>query len=160
IPLARPLSGEPALAPSPLGLVVRHVRELASAPDCSGPPDAELLRRFLAASEHDAFAALVQRHGRMVWGVCRHVLRHEHDAEDACQAAFLILARRAGSIRKGEAVAGWLYGVACRIARKAKAAAAKRLARERRTAVPEGSAGEDPAWGELLAALDDEVCRL
>src|SRR5262249_13309438 len=108
IPVARPVSGDSALTSSPLGKEERHVRELASAPDLGVPLDAELLRRFLAASEHDAFAALVHRHGRMVWGVCRNVLRHEQDAEDAFQAVFLVLARQAGSIRKEEAVAAWL----------------------------------------------------
>ena len=101
-----------------LALVVRHVRQVAA------ESDSLLLRRFLTERDLDAFAALVRRHGPMVWGVCRQLLGRDHDAEDAFQAVFLVFARRAGSIRNEEAVGCWLYGVACRVARKAKAAAA------------------------------------
>src|SRR5262249_23243635 len=87
--------------------------------------DGELLRRFLAAREEAAFAALVRRHGDMVLGACRRLLG-DADAEDAFQATFLVLAQRAGSIRKREAVASWLYGVAYRVARRARAQALPR----------------------------------
>src|SRR5262245_55774142 len=88
--------------------------------------DAQLLGRYVAAGEESTFAALVERHGRLVWGVCRHVLRHHQDAEDAYQATFLVLARKASSIRKGEALASWLHGVAHRVALRARSRSVRR----------------------------------
>src|SRR5271166_1512242 len=93
-----------------LGTVLHHLCGLVAAKGTEGLSDNELLGRFCACREEAVFAALMQRYGRMVWGVCRDVLHHDHDAEDAFQATFLILARQAGSIRKGEAVASWLHG--------------------------------------------------
>ena len=93
------------------GLVLEHLRRLDVRPRTLAP-DAELLDRFAAARDQAAFADLVRRHGPMVLGVCRTVLRHEQDAEDAFQATFLVLARKADSIRRREAVAGWLCEVA------------------------------------------------
>src|ERR1700738_1449091 len=92
---------------------------LAPARD-AGATDAELLDRFVAHRDGPAFAALLQRHGPMVFGVCRRVLRDPHDAEDAFQAAFLVLVRKAGSIGKGESLGCWLHEVACRTALRAR----------------------------------------
>src|SRR4051794_36406999 len=92
-------------------------------------PDARLLRPSLARPEaisRASLAALVERHGPMVLRACRHVLGDSHDAQDAFQAAFLVLARRAGSLGEGDSVAGWLHGVALRVAKRARADAARR----------------------------------
>src|SRR5258706_1686658 len=84
------------------------------------PSDTELLRQFSEKRSEGPFEALVRRHGPMVQGVCRRILGNAHDAEDVFQAVFLVLARKPGSIRKPELLGNWLYGVACRIARKAR----------------------------------------
>src|ERR671933_518791 len=93
--------------------------------------DRELLAGFVERRDEDAFAALVRRHGPMVLAVCRRLLRDPHDAEDAFQATFLVLVRKAAAVRPREAVGSWLYGVAYRAAQKARATAARRGARER-----------------------------
>src|SRR5262249_54294626 len=94
-----------------------------------GLPDGPPVQPFLTAPAgggQGAFTALVERHGPMVLGVCRKVLGNPHDAQDAFQATFLVLARKAGSVRKADSVASWLHGVALRVARRAKAEASRR----------------------------------
>jgi RNA polymerase sigma factor (sigma-70 family) len=141
--------------------VVRHIRKLAGADPAAEASDAELLRRFVTDHEERAFAALLRRHGPLVWGVCWQVLHHREDAEDAFQASFLVLARQAGSIRRTEAVAGWLYRVAYRLAKKAGQGMAKRRARERQGDRREVSRPEtEAAWRELQAVLHEELERL
>src|SRR5262245_29541778 len=110
--------------------VLRHLRQLVTAQSTEHLPDRQLLQQFVTEGDQAAFAALMQRHGPLVLGVCRSVLHHHQDAEDAFQATFLVLARKAGSIRRQTAVSSWLYGVASRLARKAKAGAARRRLRE------------------------------
>src|SRR6185437_13539996 len=100
--------------------------------DGSGATDGELLARFLKSRDEAALAALVHRHARMVWNVCRRSLNH-HDAEDAFQATFLVLVRKASTVR-GQTVANWLYGVARQTAVRMRAMTAKRLRREARVA--------------------------
>jgi RNA polymerase sigma factor (sigma-70 family) len=96
----------------------------------SAAADGQLLERFVNRSDEEAFAQLVHRHGPMVLGVCRHILRQEQDEEDAFQATFLVLVRRAGAIRSAEALPNWLYGIATRLAMRMKAAAWRRHTRE------------------------------
>jgi RNA polymerase sigma factor (sigma-70 family) len=141
--------------------VVRHIRKLVGADPAAEPSDAELLQRFIANREEPAFAALVRRHGPLVWGVCWQVLHHRQDAEDAFQATLLLLARQAGSIRKTEAVAGWLYRVAHRVATKAGRNMARQRAQrcrveQRPVSPPEAEAG----WRELQAILNEELSCL
>jgi RNA polymerase sigma factor (sigma-70 family) len=123
--------------------------------------DGALLERFIAARDEAAFELIVRRHGPMVLGVCRRLLRHRQDAEDAFQATFLVLAHKAGSVRPREAVGNWLYGVAYRTALKARTTAARRRRKERLApvAVAPAVAAEEPAddWRPLL---DREVQAL
>jgi RNA polymerase sigma factor (sigma-70 family) len=149
------------MAAAPLGTVLRHVRNLAVAQNTRELSDAQLLARFAAGREEAAFAALVQRHGWLVWDVCRRVLRHDHDAEDAFQATFLVLARNAATIRKAEALPSWLHGAAHRIALRARRDAAIRRARERRGhTMPAEKSLPEGVLREALALLDEEVRRL
>jgi RNA polymerase sigma factor (sigma-70 family) len=123
--------------------------------------DGQLLERFVDQRDEAAFAALVKRFGPLVLGVCRRVLRHEQDAEDAFQATFLVLVRNARSIQQRESVGSWLYGVACRIARRVKGGRARRPVEEltpRNVAAPESR----PDWlvRDLRPVLDEEIDRL
>src|SRR5436309_2375530 len=131
--------------------------------------DRELLEDFAARRSEEAFTTLVARHGPMVLRVCRRVLQHEQDAEDAFQATFLVLARNPGSIRKREALANWLYGVAYRTAMRAKRSAARRRNHEARLrtvlgpgleTVPQRAKSVLLTWDEVQAVLDEEVQRL
>ena len=127
-------------------------------------PDDELLDRFLnrsGAEAEEAFRVVVERHGPMVLGVCRHVLGHPQDAEDAFQAAFLVLARKAGSIQDRRVLARWLYKVAYRIALRAKTGAMRRRTNERQGEEMSVTAPEiDPGWSELRPVLHEEINRL
>ena len=104
----------------PLGHALRQLRRLADEQAGHDLSDAALLQRFRAGREETAFALLVQRHGPMVLGVCRRVLGDRHEAEDAFQATFLVLVRRAGAIHRREALGGWLHRVAYRVAARAR----------------------------------------
>ncbi len=123
-------------------------------------PDAALLARYTAAGDPAAFAEVVRRHGPTVLGVCRRMLGQAHDAEDAFQATFLVLARGARSVRKPEALSAWFYGTAVRVCRKARGRRGPALPLRDETA----GAGDDPfaeaAWKEVRGLLDDEVGRL
>jgi RNA polymerase sigma factor (sigma-70 family) len=144
----------------PTGAILRHIHRLVENRSTNDLTDGQLLQRFTQRCESEAFAVLMRRHGRMVWAVCRHVLRREHDAEDAFQATFLVLARRAVSIRKKESLGSWLHGVAFRIAMNARRSAAKREEREQRAAATESTSPPDWGWRELQAILDEELQRI
>jgi RNA polymerase sigma factor (sigma-70 family) len=122
--------------------------------------DRQLLERFVARRDEDAFAELVARHGPLVYGVCRRVLRDAHDAEDVFQAAFLVLARKAASIRKPESLPCFLHGVAYRLAIKARVEAEKRSIHERQAALPREAEEIDLSWYEVRALIDEELQRL
>jgi len=140
--------------------VIHHVRRAALLRDGAGLTDAQLLGYFVERRDEAAFAALVKQHGPMVWGVCRRLLNH-HDAEDAFQATFLVLVRKASSILPREKVANWLYGVAYQTALQARRTAARRSAREKQVmAMPEPTVIEQDLWRELQPLLDQELSRL
>jgi RNA polymerase sigma factor (sigma-70 family) len=149
------------MTPGTLKEVLRHLRELSDAQGMRDLADGELLERFHGRREEVAFAALVERHGPLVWGVCRRVLADAHRAEDAFQATFLILARKAASIRKLGSVGSWLHGVAYRVSLKARTRDQATRARERRFVEMRRSDPTDElAWHELRAVLDEELSRL
>lgn len=142
--------------------VLDHLRHTAIHPAGGVPGDACLLERFVAHGDEGAFAAIVRRHGGLVMGACRRLLGHQQDAEDAFQATFLILARRAATIAKRELLAPWLHSVACNTALKLRAATARRRTRETLVAAPPDVACSqpDPGATELQALLDQELQRL
>jgi RNA polymerase sigma factor (sigma-70 family) len=135
--------------------VLQHLQQGAG-----GQTDGQLLARFVAVRDEDAFAVLVHRHGPMVLGVCRRVLRNEHDAEDAFQASFLVLARKAAAVANRDSVGCYLYAVAYHTALEAARANARRRARERQVEEmphPKVAPVEAQDWRALL---DREVSRL
>ena len=134
------------------------VRRLRHAVDAGELTDRQLLARFATQRDEAAFAILVRRHGPLVLGVCRRVLGHEQDAEDAFQATFLILARKAAAMRWQDSIGNWLYGVAYRVASKERAREARRRqCLGQPLGLPEPEAPPEPAWRELAAVLDEEL---
>src|SRR5437764_322999 len=125
------------------------------------PTDAWLLHRFASDRDEAAFATLVERHGPLVLSVCRRVLGTVQDAEDAFQATFLVLARKAGAIREPDLLGNWLYGVASRIARKARAGVSKRQMHEKQVRLlPSLEAPASAEPNDLGPVLDEELSRL
>ncbi len=122
--------------------------------------DDQLLERFLIQRDEQAFAVLVHRHGPMVMGVCRRVLHHSQDAEDAFQATFLVLVRKAGSIVHREKVSSWLYGVAHRTALEARTIRARRKVKEAQVPTRRDASIEDENRRELQAEIDRHLCAL
>jgi RNA polymerase sigma-70 factor (ECF subfamily) len=149
------------MAISQISEFLQSVRRAALRRDEMGLSDGQLLDAYVQSREEAAFAALVHRHGPMVWGVCRRVLGDERDAEDAFQATFLVLVRKAASIVPRERIANWLYGVSRKTAIRARAMAVKRKAREKQVnEMPEPARIEQDAPGDLLNLLDEELLRL
>lgn len=141
--------------------VLRYLREFVRGRREQDGTDSQLLRRFAVHRDAAAFAELVNRHGPLVWGVCRRQLPQFADAEDAFQATFLVLVRKAGTIRRPKRLGNWLYGVACRIAAKARVAAATRAAREQVAArEPAVEPVDEVLWRDVRTLLDEEVQRL
>jgi RNA polymerase sigma factor (sigma-70 family) len=141
--------------------LVVYLRGLARPAEMGALTDAELLRRFTSAGNAAAFEVLVWRYGLLVAGLCRRLLRHTQDAEDVFQAAFLTLARKAGSITAGGSVGSWLYKVAYHIALRVR----RRTAQLPMAAVPAGKLALPPSesavvWRELGPVLDEEIQRL
>ncbi|HVK08547.1 MAG TPA: sigma-70 family RNA polymerase sigma factor [Gemmataceae bacterium] len=143
---------------NPLAVAAQQLRAAVARYDAS---DGELLEVFVAVRDEDAFAVLLARHGPMVLQVCRRLLGNAADAEDAFQAAFLALALRAGGLAGVRSVAGWLHGVAVRVAMKARTREARRRARERKAAVMRPTDASDGAdLKDVRPVLDEELDRL
>jgi RNA polymerase sigma factor (sigma-70 family) len=141
--------------------VVRHLQRLAESRGGEELSDGQLLERFALRGEEGAFAALVHRHGPMVLGVCRRLLRHTPDAEDAFQATFLVLFRRARALDRARSLASYLYTVAYHVSLKAKAAAARRRRCEKEVRdMPRPQRHPDELWNDLQPVLDEELNRL
>ncbi len=148
--MARPVLGE---------FLRRLTRGMAAETlgECS---DRELVHRALEDRDEASLQAIINRHGAMVYRVCWRVLQHSQDAEDAFQATFLILAQKLRTVRKQTSLASWLHGVARRVARKAQAQAGARRRREKIVSSATRAIADELTWGELRAALDDELSRL
>jgi RNA polymerase sigma factor (sigma-70 family) len=148
--------GKPRLA-----AVVGHIRRIASTARDSELSDRQLLEHFAAGKDEEAFACLVKRHGGLVFGVCRRVLQHIEDADDAFQATFLVLARKASAISWRESVSNWLYETAYRSAIEIRVKACRQRAHERQAAsMPKRATMAEEMRRELASVLDEEVQRL
>jgi RNA polymerase sigma factor (sigma-70 family) len=137
--------------------VVQHIRKLASHGETT---DGQLLSNFIKRRDNDALTTLVTRHGPMVWAVCRRILRSQHDADDAFQATFLVLVRKAGTIRNREGVASWLYGVAHQTAVRLRTNLAKQHRREQHGDLPDKAQLEEQVLSDVQALLDQELSHL
>jgi RNA polymerase sigma factor (sigma-70 family) len=145
--------------------LLRHIRRLVQRPGPDPSSDAALLQRFTAHRDEEAFAALVRRHGPLVLGACRRVLRDLHEAEEVSQAVWLVLARKAASVRPPGRLAAWLHGVAHHLALNARRAAARRRRHEaggihREPAAAKADLLDELSARELLLVLDEELQRL
>jgi RNA polymerase sigma factor (sigma-70 family) len=147
---------------SALKTVIHDLRRLADTNGARCETDKQLLERFLVNRDESAFATLVRRHGRLVLSACRRVLADEADIEDAFQATFLVLLRKASSVRWQASVGNWLFGVAHRIAVQARANALRRRNRETEAGGrrPELQPSTDLSWREAVGLLHEELDRL
>src|SRR5262245_22000599 len=149
------------MASGQFGSVLRHIRGLIGASEGAEQTDGMLLDRFIRQQDESAFETLMQRHGRMVLGLCRSILHDAHDADDGFQATFLVLARKASSIRKQPSVASWLYGVAYRTALRAKITSARRRVQERQAVdMSHDDLVSEIGRQELRGVVHEELQRL
>lgn len=146
------------MASAQLSQVVRQLHGVISGQDTANLTETDLWERYVQERDETAFEILVRRHGPMVLSVCRRVLRNQQDAEDAFQATFLVLVRRAASLQSPGSIANWLHGVAYRTSLEMRSATARRRAKEA-AALPQKSTSEDP-WIDLGPVLDQELGRL
>src|SRR5438105_15905 len=146
------------MAARQLNTVLQSLRRAVWLGDDQASSDAQLLEAYRTRREQAPFEALVRRHGPMVWGVCRRILRHAQDAEDAFQATFLVLVRKASSIKPASMVGNWLHGVAYRTAMKARADFCRRKSMEKEQSRSE--AVEPARNRDLELWLDEEIDRL
>jgi RNA polymerase sigma factor (sigma-70 family) len=149
------------MASSYASAVIQYLRGIVLRSDIAGMNDGQLLSRYIDGGDEDAFAALLKRHAPMVWGVCRRLLPNHQDAEDAFQATFLVLVRKAATVVPREMVANWLYGVAYMTAHRAKVATARRHRREKPfVEMSEPALDKSDVWADLRLLLDQELSRL
>src|SRR5579884_1533550 len=149
------------MPPGPMNRLVEHLRRVVGPTGGARLTDAELLERFITDQDEAAFEALLRRHAPMVLGVCRRILGHADDAEDAFQATFLVLVRKATSIRPRDAVGNWLYGVAYRTALEARVRLARRRAREHQVPImPQREVEPESGWQDVRPVLDRELSAL
>jgi len=149
------------MTPTSMAAIVRHLRKIINPSVDASVSDAELLERFVHRRDEAAFELLVWRHQRLVLGVCRRLLGDVHDAEDAFQATFLALARKAVAVGRGDAVAGWLHTVAFRIALRIRASAQRMKTNVDLAAIESrANPAEEAERRDLAAVLDEEISRL
>lgn len=150
------------MAKSQMSEFIQRLRSSVLLEEDMGLTDGRLLEEYLRCGDKAALAAIVREHGPMIWGVCCRLLPNYHDAEDAFQATFLVLVRKAASIASKELLANWLYGVAHQTSLKARATAARRYARERQVIVemPDPFVVAQDQWHDLRPILDEELSRL
>ena len=149
------------MASGQLTNAMRHIRRMLGAPDGGDLSDRQLLERFAASRDEDAFGTLVERHGPVVFGVCRRILANPADVDDAFQATFLVLARKARLIQWHDSIGNWLYGVAYRTANKLKSkdALRRRHEQEAGTMLPNETVPKVDCH-ELSRIMDDELMGL
>jgi RNA polymerase sigma factor (sigma-70 family) len=149
------------MAHAQIRAVLQHVQAVVAAENAACQSDGALLGAFLKANDQAAFSVLVKRHGPLVLSVCRRVLHNLEEAEDGFQATFLLLVRKAAALRKMPSLAGWLHGVAYRVALQARRADRRRRKHEGRTRPMHGANPErELMWQEVQAILDEEIQRL
>jgi len=146
--------------PTAVQQLVQSLRVKALGHDAATQTDRRLLEAFAQTGDESAFAEVVRRHGPLVLGVCRRILGNLQDAEDAFQATFLVLARKAGTLAWHDSVKNWLHGVACRIAMKSRSQSLKRKQKEKAAGTSQDEGQPLQAWNELRGVLDEELAHL